>query len=47
MGLTNQQTSLGTTLFGDMAFVGPELGGAETASVFPRAAAANITNITA
>jgi hypothetical protein len=30
-----------------MAFVGPELGGAETASVFPRAAAANITNITA
>ena len=46
MGLTNQQTSLGTTLFGDMAFVGPELGGAET-SVFPRAAAANITNITA
>ena len=38
MGLTNQQTSLGTTLFGDMAFVGPELGGAETASVFPRAA---------
>ena len=46
MGLTNQQTSLGTTLFGDMAFVGPELGGAET-SIFPRAAAANITNITA
>ena len=23
MGLINQQTSLGTTLFGDMAFVGP------------------------